>query len=1317
MNKSLPVAYGALLTVAYALTGKLGLMLAQPPGYISAVFPAAGLALAASYVAGYRTLPWIFLGSLLLNLWVGLNLTPTATLAALDIAVASALQAGLGGWAFRRALGTGAVFDTGAEIGRFLLLVPLVCVSSATLSVACLFGLGILDSASLGPRWFTWWIGDTLGVATAFPLAMLFLGRPAALWKKRRLPVAVTLLLSLTLVVALYLKSSDIEEREAQQTLHFQTEQVADLIQRRFDEQAYLLDQIDTYLSLQANRPPSREAFAQFVAGSLRRFPMIQAIEWAPRVRLQDRERFEAAQKAVLPDFEIHERSAAGAIVAAAPRPDYYPVTYIEPLEGNRKAVGFDLISNPERREAALQALASNAAVATVPVKLVQEKGNQAGILLLHRVSAGPSSPGLVLIVLRVGDFVGAALPQGFDVSLTLSDVQQGETIYESAPRPASPATFERILRFGGREYRLQATPTPSYLAAHQGMQSWSVLVGGLVGTGLLGGLLLLLTGSASRVESLVEEKTRQLAQESEKSRALLLNGSDGIHILDLDGNVIEASDAFCRMLGYTREEVIGMNVARWDGMFDPAELAPVIRQQYANQTRVQFETVHRRRDGMTIDVEISGYPLRLGDQPLMFYSSRDITARKHAESVLRDTTERLNEAQEISKIGSWELDFGTGKLVWSDEIFRLFEIDPDRFGATYEAFLDTVHPDDREAVNRAYTDSLSSRTPYEIRHRLRMKDGRIKWVLERCSSEFDAAGRPIRSIGTCQDISREIEVEEQLRIAAAAFESQESMIITDAKGTILRVNSAFTALTGYSAEEVLGRNPRMLKSGRHDEAFYREMWDTLARTGSWHGEIWDRHKSGEILPRWMTLTAVKDATGRVTHYVSSQVDIAERKAAEEEIRHLAFYDPLTRLPNRRLLLDRLQQALVTSARTGRHGALLFLDMDNFKALNDTLGHEKGDLFLKQVAERLRQGLREGDTVARLGGDEFVIVLEALSKEPGEAAEQTERLGEKLLRSLNQPYEIGENEHLSTASIGATLFGRAHVAEDELMKQADLAMYQAKAAGKNALRFFDPEMQTRISEYVILETELRKAIDENQLLLHYQALVDANGRIVGAEALVRWQHPKRGLVPPAEFIHFAEQTGLILPLGQWVLETGCAQLATWGTKKETAHLSLAVNISGRQLQQPDFTERVRAALHATGADPRKLKLELTEGLFMENVEDTIAKMAELSAMGVQFALDDFGTGYSSLSYLKRLPLKTLKIDRSFIKDVLEDANDAAIARMVIALAEQLGLAVIAEGVELEGQKEFLARHGCHGYQGFLFSRPVSLDQFEALARQ
>jgi diguanylate cyclase (GGDEF)-like protein/PAS domain S-box-containing protein len=1317
MNKPLPAAYGALLTVAYAVSGKLGLMLAQPPGYISAVFPAAGLALAACYVAGYRTLSWIFIGSMLLNLWVGSSLTPTATLAALGIAAASALQAGLGGWAFRRALGADAAFDTGAQIGRYLLLAPLVCLVSATLSVAYLSGLGVLDPASPGLRWFTWWIGDTLGVATAFPLSMLFLGRPAALWKKRRLPVAVTLLLSLTIVVALYLKSSDIEARETQQTFLFQAKQVADLVQHRFNEQTYLLDQIDSYLSLQTNRPASREAFAQFVSGSLHRFPMIQAIEWAPRVRQQDRERFETAQKTVLPDFEIHERNTAGTIITAAPRTEYFPVTYIEPLKGNRKAVGFDLASNPERREAVLQALSSHTAIATVPVKLVQEKGKQTGILLLRRVSSGPSSPGLVLTVLRAGDFVSAAMPGGLNISLTLIDAQAGKIVYESSPRPTSPATFERILRFGGRDYRLQTAPTPSYLAAHQGMQSWGVLVGGLVGTGLLGGLLLLLTGSASRVESLIVEKTRQLAQESEKNRALLLNGSDGIHILDLKGNVIEASDAFCRMLGYPRDEVIGMNVARWDSMFDPAELAPIIRQQYANQARIQFETVHRRCDGSTIDVEISGYPLKLGDQPLMFYSSRDITERKHAERMLQDTTERLNEAQQISKIGSWELDFATGKLVWSDEIFHLFEIDPYRFDATYEAFLDAVHPDDREAVNKAYTDSLTNQQPYEIRHRLRMKDNRIKWILEHCSSEFDAAGRPIRSIGTCQDITREIEVEEQLRVAAAAFESQQSMIITDAKGTILRVNSAFTDLTGYSAGEVLGRNPSMLQSGRHDETFYREMWDTVARAGSWHGEIWDRHKSGEILPRWMTLTAVKDAMGRVTHYVSSQVDIAERKAAEEAIRHLAFYDPLTRLPNRRLLLDRLQHALATSARTQRHGALLFIDMDNFKALNDTLGHEKGDQFLKQVAERLQQNLREGDTVARLGGDEFVIVLEALSKVRSEAAEQTERLGEKLLRSLNQTYEIGENEHPSTASIGATLFDHTHVAEDELMKQADLAMYQAKAAGKNTLRFFDPEMQTRISEYVILETELRKAIDENQLLLHYQALIDANGRISGAEALVRWQHPRRGLVPPAEFIPFAEQTGLILPLGQWVLEAGCAQLAAWAMNEETAHLSLAINISGRQLQQPDFTERVRDALHVSGADPRKLKLELTEGLFMENVEDTIAKMATLSAMGVQFALDDFGTGYSSLSYLKRLPLKTLKIDRSFIKDVLEDPNDAAIARMVIALAEQLGLTVIAEGVELEGQRDFLARHGCHGYQGYLFSRPVPLDQFEALARQ
>jgi len=562
------------------------------------------------------------------------------------------------------------------------------------------------------------------------------------------------------------------------------------------------------------------------------------------------------------------------------------------------------------------------------------------------------------------------------------------------------------------------------------------------------------------------------------------------------------------------------------------------------------------------------------------------------------------------------------------------------------------------------------------------------------------------------EDITDRKRIEADLQVAATAFEAQVGIIVTDASTEILRVNQAFTEDTGYTAAEAVGRTPRMFKSGRHDAAFYAAMWESIRRTGAWQGEIWDRRKNGEIYPKWMTITAVKGPDGVASHYVGTQFDLTDRKAAEEEIRYLAFYDPLTRLPNRRLLLDRLHQALATSARRQRQGALLFIDLDNFKTLNDTLGHNLGDSLLQQVAQRLASCVREGDTVARLGGDEFVVILEDLDPTPNEAAAQAKAVGEKIRAALNQTYLLSGRDSHSTPSIGVALFGNKQETVEQMLKQADLAMYQAKSAGRNVVRFFDPKMQATVTARAGLEMDLRNAVHEEQFVAYYQVQVDGGGRSTGAEVLVRWQHPRRGMVLPGEFIPLAEETGLILPLGHWVLERACMQLAAWAARTDMAHLSLAVNASVQQVRQPDFVEQVLAVLDRTGADPRKLTLELTESLLMSNAEDTIAKMSALKAAGVGFALDDFGTGYSSLSYLKRLPLDCLKIDRSFVLDVLTDPNDAAIAKTIVALARSLGLSVIAEGVETEEQRDFLAGNGCHVYQGFLFSRPLPLEEFE-----
>jgi diguanylate cyclase (GGDEF)-like protein/PAS domain S-box-containing protein len=577
-----------------------------------------------------------------------------------------------------------------------------------------------------------------------------------------------------------------------------------------------------------------------------------------------------------------------------------------------------------------------------------------------------------------------------------------------------------------------------------------------------------------------------------------------------------------------------------------------------------------------------------------------------------------------------------------------------------------------------------------------------------------DYFGREV-VITVAMDITDRHRTEADLRIAAIAFESQESIVITDARQIIQRVNPAFTSTTGYTPEEVIGRTPGLLQSHRHDPAFYQAMWADIRTRGHWQGEIWNRRKNGEIYPEWLTITAVLDTAGQAVNYVGIFQDITERKTAEERIRNLAFYDALTELPNRRLLIDRLHQAMALSSRNGRHGALLFIDLDNFKLLNDTQGHDVGDQLLILMAQRLEDSVRRGDSVARLGGDEFVVMLEELDSNPNEAAAQVETIAQKILSLLSRPYELGQYEYHSTSSLGVTLFRGDAESVEELLKRADLAMYQAKAAGRNAVRFFDPAMQASVEARTALEGELRRAVLRGDFILHYQPQVNAKGMMTGVEALVRWQHAERGLVGPVEFIDLAEETGLILNIGQQVLQMACTQLKIWSENPRTQALNVSINVSAHQFRHPDFVDMVLANADSSGIDASRLVLEITESMLLGNLEETIDKMRRLRAAGIRFSIDDFGTGYSSLAYLQRLPLNEVKIDRSFVADLEFNPNDAAICAACISLAHILGLSVVAEGVETEVQRYFLTTvHRTDMLQGYLFGKPMPAADIVAM---
>lgn len=1066
-EKPRPIMAYLLLVFAYVVSGKLGLLLALPPGYASAIFPPAGIAVAAVLIKGRGALSWIFLGSLLLNLWVsygtGHLFEVIGVAAATIIAAASMLQAAAGGFWLRRLIGYPAPLDKASDLLRFLLSAPAICLTSATLSVAGLWGIGVVATDSLSTSWITWWIGDTLGVLVMLPLALVMAGEPRGLWRNRSLTVAVPMLLAFALFVLSFIQVNKWEREDSLMEFRLLSQQIAVNIQAQFEEQSSLLEQLEGLFKTSDH--VTRQEFHLFVEKSLIRFPMIHAVEWAPRVDLSRRASFEKAQRSEVPGFEIRERDPAGRLQRAGKRDRYYPVNYVEPLAGNEDVVGFDLASTPRRQMALAKSIETGAIIATPQVHLIQADGTEKAVLLLLAVREGGDDFGVVLTVLKMNSFMekllsaaGASLYVRFD---DLDGIDGRHTLYDSFPAGTGETAFERRFEFGTRHYRLQTAPTPAYLAQHHGWQSWGVLVIGLLGTGLLGSLLLLGTGYTAHAEALVVERTGRLA----KSEA------------------------------------------------------------------------------------------------------------------------QLREAQRMAHTGSWELDQEQNILFWSDEIYHIFEIDPLAFGASYDAFLAIVHPEDRQLVDSSYTESVKNRTPYDLEHRLLFPDGRIKYVREHCETFYDPEGRPVRSAGTVQDITERKKAEDEIRRAATEIEDLYNRApcgyhSLDANGVIVRINDTELQWLGYARDEVVEklkfsdlvtsaslrtfqRNfPQFLERGwvqdlefdlvRKDGSVFTALLNataiydasghylmsrstlfditerklmektlqeseerfrgilehapigmaTVSLSGKFlqanralceivgyskeelegltfqaithpddldldlanaqrllNGEIQSYQmekryirKNGEVV--WIQLTGSILRSGEAPRYFIAQIeDITERKRSQEQIRQLAYYDTLTNLPNRRLLLDRMHHALSQAKHHGRSMAIMFLDLDHFKQINDTLGHDVGDELLKVVAKRLSTCIRSGDTVSRQGGDEFVIILEEVAHSQDAAL-----VAEKTIKTLSEPVIVREHELHITTSIGIAIYP-VNGTDDvlELMKKADMAMYSAKEAGRNQFRFYPAE--------------------------------------------------------------------------------------------------------------------------------------------------------------------------------------------------------------------------------------------------------------------
>ncbi|GAA5179806.1 EAL domain-containing protein [Niveibacterium umoris] len=830
--------------------------------------------------------------------------------------------------------------------------------------------------------------------------------------------------------------------------------------------------------------------------------------------------------------------------------------------------------------------------------------------------------------------------------------------------------------------------------------------------------------GTIDRISSLlinlsVHKATEAALEDSEaRFRSTFEQAAVGMAMCSLAGRFTRVNRRFSEITGYSEADLLQSEVrevadADEVGRFDAqlALLADGEREVVTHEMRI------RRRDGLSVWVAVSVSVVRaLSREPSQYMVViEDISGRKQAEAVLRESEARLRTIVATLDEGI-VMRSAAGDVVFAnDAVAAIYGMTPAQFASfrLESGQVTYVYADGstRSPESLPPMQALKLRESVTDMIAFRLADGSVRSLSVNSTPLLrEEDGSAYAVVSTVTDMTDRQRAEAELRLAASVFDnSVEAIVVADAERHILRANRAFALVTGFDTQEVVGRDLPDVTGSRHETGFFEGVWRTIEREGFWQGEVWNTRKNGKAFPEWLSVSAVRDAEKRISHYVAVFADITERKANEARIAYLAHHDPLTGLPNRALMQDRLQQSLARAHRERRMVGLLFLDLDRFKMVNDSLGHQAGDRLLQQVAERVRTCVRDSDTICRQGGDEFIIVLNDIQSTRAPA-----RVAEKILNALTEPFDVDTHRIGTSFSIGIAVYPNDGRDAESLMKNADTAMYHAKESGRNTFRFFTEAMNANALERLQLENALRQAVERNELTLYYQPQVSLrDGTVVGAEALLRWQHPQRGFVSPARFIPIAEESGLIVPLGRWVLREACRQARAW-ERQGLPPIMMAVNISPLQFRRDNIVEMVRQVLTETGHEPDRVELELTESLLMENAGEVLTTIQQLKSIGVRLSIDDFGTGYSSLSYLKRFAVDRLKIDQSFVRDVPHDSDDAAIVRAIIQLGEALKLDVIAEGAETIAQVEFLRREGCAEAQGYYWCPPVPPGVFESM---
>jgi diguanylate cyclase (GGDEF)-like protein/PAS domain S-box-containing protein len=1092
-----------------------------------------------------------------------------------------------------------------------------------------------------------------------------------------------------------------------------------------------------------------RQAFRSFTEAMLSQ-PGVRSYNWFPRVAVDDRAAFERDGRELWGEhFSINERDGAGEPMAAGARDHYFPLFYSVPEALGRSNLGLDLYSIADRAPLIDRAIAGNLPTASdIGPLLIDRQQSDAMLVIVpvYRRGRVPDNPdehqaevrGIVVAILSVGKLFAAANASRTEIGLNVSLLDRSQAAEKQRlalwtsrlaggdpPAAEPPLTYAKAIDLASHSWSVEVEATPAWLEINRSRGLGFVPFFGILATLLLLLYLRSLLGRSALADSLelgqeAELKHRRAAEAWANKLSLAVEQNPAaIYITDLDGVIEYVNEKFVETTGYSRAEAIGQD----SRMMRPANAdESVYEALWATIEAGQDwhgELQSKRRDGTLFWNRLLIAPIKDEQGAITNYvmtrentnEVRELMHRLHeSEGRFRGAVSVMAEGLAIispegrflfaNRVAEEFLGFGqTGLLGQRTENIKLERLREDG----------TICPADE------YPTIVTLRDGREVRDAvvgLRCAGGSVRWLQVNTSALRIGDQARNGAVMTFSDITARRLADEQLRLASEAIrQSGEGILITDAQQVILSVNPAFEAVTGYAAEQVIGKTPAVIASNRHDQHFYAAIHESLESTGHWRGEVWNRRRNGEVYPEWLGVSVVRESDGRPKYFIYIFSDMSERQAAQQRIEFLAHHDPLTGLPNRLLLRDRMEQAQALAVRSHSRVALMFLDLDRFKTINDSLGHPVGDALLKEVVDRLKSCVRESDTISRQGGDEFVILLNDVRD-----SDSVSRVADKIHQRMGEPVMLGKHSLITSFSIGIALYPDDGVEFDTLMQKADTAMYHAKEAGRNGHRFFTEQMNLQVVAHLTLETQLRQALENREFVLHYQPQLDLHeGGIIGVEALIRWNCPENGLISPVRFIPVAEDSGMIVPIGAWVIGEACRQARAWQDAGLPPFV-VAVNLSAVQFRRPDLVNTVINALVLADLDSQWLELELTESILIQDAEATLDAVRRLKALGVRLSVDDFGTGYSSLTYLKRFAVDKLKIDQSFIRDLVTDPDDAAIVRAIIQMAHSLKLKTIAEGVENEELANLLRIFHCDEIQGYWFAKPMPADELEAFVR-